>query len=83
MSKKLVCLQENIIEKFQGCLCRSCLLPVCFIRKYTEFHDMRMECQRKIIIIHFLLYYLFDQWELQISPSITVSLPGSGLVRLD
>ena len=31
-------------------------------RKSIEFHDMRMECQRIIIIIHFLLCSLF--WSL-------------------
>ena len=30
-----------------------------FKRKSTEFHDMQMECQRKIILIHLLLCYLF------------------------
>ena len=31
----------------------SCIRLVCFLRKSTEFHRMRMECQR--IPIHFLL----------------------------
>ena len=31
----------------------SCIRPVYFIRKSTEFHDMRTECQR--ILIHLLL----------------------------
>ena len=31
----------------------SCVRLVCFLRKSTEFHDMRTQCQ--IIIINFLL----------------------------
>ena len=31
----------------------SLIFLVCFLRKSTEFHDMRKECQ--IIVIHFLL----------------------------
>ena len=33
--------------------CLSCVRLVCFLRKSTECHDIRTECQR--IIIHFLL----------------------------
>ena len=36
-----------------GYLCLFCVPLVCFLRKSTEFHDMRTECQR--ILIHFLL----------------------------
>ena len=33
--------KEKIQQHFQGCLRPSCVRPVCAIRKYTEFHDMR------------------------------------------
>ena len=52
----------KIQQNFQGCLCPSCVLPIFFLRNSIEFHDMRMECHRKRILIHFLLYYLF--WSL-------------------
>ena len=50
---------REIQQHFQVCLCPSCVRSVCFLRKSTEFHDMRTECQRKIILIYFLLYSLF------------------------
>ena len=47
------------MQYFQGCLRPFCVHPICFIRKSTEFHDMLIECQRKIILIHFLLCILY------------------------
>ena len=35
------------------CFSTSCVRVVYFLRKSTEFYDMRTECQR--ILIHFLL----------------------------
>ena len=49
----------KIGQHFQVCLRPSCVRWVCFLGNYTEFHEIRTEYQRKIILIHFLLYYLF------------------------
>ena len=51
--------KEKIQKHFQVCICPSCVCLVFFLRKPTEFHEMRTECQRKLILIHFLLYSLF------------------------
>ena len=50
----------EIRQHFQGCLRPSCFRWLCFLHKSTEFHDVRTECQRKIILINFLLYSLFQ-----------------------
>ena len=60
----------KIQKHFQGCLCLYCVRWVCFLRKSTEFHDMRMECQRKIILIHFLLYSLFQPFPDNLRPNL-------------
>ena len=60
----------KIRQHFQGCLRPSCVRRVYFLRKSTEFHDVRTECQRKSIIIHFLLYSLFRSLPDHLRPNL-------------
>ena len=53
-------LREKIRPHFQACIFPSCVRRVCVIHKSTDFHNMRIECQRKTVLINFLLHYLFQ-----------------------
>ena len=50
---------------------------VYFLRKSTDFYGIRTECQRKILIIHFLLYFLFL---INLQILINHSLPYQSLI---
>ena len=65
--------KEKIRQIFQGCLCPSCVRRVCFLHKSTEFCDMRTECQRKSILIHFLLYSFFSITPRSLAPKFVRS----------
>ena len=60
------------METFSGMFLCSCVHRVCFLRKSTEFHCMRMECQRKSILVHFLLY-LFSFTPRSLAPKVSCS----------
>ena len=69
MLRKLVNREGKIRQHFQGCLRLSCIRKLCFLHKSTDFHDMRTECQRKSIIIHFLLYSFFQSLPNHLRPN--------------
>ena len=60
---------ENIMRHFG----LSCVHPVYFLRKSTEFHDTSLKCQR--IIIHFLLLISHKLPEIAKRPPFTYYLP--------
>ena len=65
--------KEKIQQHFQGCIRPSFVRQVCFVRKSTEFHDMRTECQRKIILIYFLLYSFFNHSPITCAKNFSLS----------
>ena len=46
---------QPIWGTIQRCIGPSCIRGDYFLPKYTEFHDMRTECQKLKTFIHFLL----------------------------
>ena len=64
------CAKGKIQKHFQECLYLSLVCLVYCIGKSTEFHDMQTECQRKIILINFLLYSLFQPLPIHLRPIV-------------
>ena len=60
----------KIGQKFQGCLCPSCARRAFFLHKSTYFHDIPTECQRKGILIYFLLYSFFQSLPDHLRPNL-------------
>ena len=59
MQKTGMGVREKYRKHFRDFFVRLASVQYVYLPKPIEFHDMHMECQRKIILIHFLLYYLF------------------------
>ena len=55
---KWYCAKGEMWKYFHGFLCPSCIYQVYFLRKSTDFHGMRTECQSKLLsFIYYCIIY--------------------------